>query len=332
MKMNQLVEEFPNQLKRALEIGQAAKIGKNKFPIRNVLITGLGGSGIGGTILSNILKDDIQVPILINKEYQIPAFVNENTLVIVSSYSGNTEETMSAMLQAFKKNAQIVCITSGGLIKEYADTNDIDYVLIDSGSPPRAAFGQSFVQIFFILHYLGLLQNDFISYLEKSIALLEEDKAEIKKVAYDIASKLNGKIPVIYSDAKYEGVAVRFRQQINENSKMLCWHHVIPEMNHNELVGWREKNENIAVVFLKNAQDYERNQERMEFVKTVVSQYASTTIEIESKGEKDIERVLFLIHLTDWVSCYLADLKGVDAIEVDVISQLKNKLAENPII
>lgn len=330
--MHQLVDEFPNQLRRAIEIGQKAKIGKPKFPIRNVLITGLGGSGIGGTIISNILRDDLQVPVVINKEYRIPAFVNENTLVIVSSYSGNTEETLSAMMQAFKKDAQIVCITSGGLVKEYADTNDFDYVLIDGGSPPRAAFGQSFVQIFFILHYLGLLQNDFISYLEKSIALLEEDKAEIKKVAYDIASKLNGKIPVIYSDAKYEGVAVRFRQQINENSKMLCWHHVIPEMNHNELVGWREKNENIAVVFLKNAQDYERNQERMEFVKTVVSQYASTTIEIESKGEKDIERVLFLIHLTDWVSCYLADLKGVDAIEVDVISQLKNKLAENPII
>ncbi|HNC65206.1 MAG TPA: bifunctional phosphoglucose/phosphomannose isomerase, partial [Chitinophagales bacterium] len=330
--MHQLVDEFPNQLRRAIEIGQKAKIGKPKFPIRNVLITGLGGSGIGGTIISNILRDDLQVPVVINKEYRIPAFVNENTLVIVSSYSGNTEETLSAMMQAFKKDAQIVCITSGGLVKEYADTNDFDYVLIDGGAPPRAAFGQSFVQIFFILHYLGLLQNDFINYLEKSIALLEEDKADIKKVAYDIASKLNGKIPVIYSDAKYEGVAVRFRQQINENSKMLCWHHVIPEMNHNELVGWREKNENIAVVFLKNAQDYERNQERMEFVKTVVSQYASTTIEIESKGEKDIERVLFLIHLTDWVSCYLADLKGVDAIEVDVISQLKNKLAENPII
>lgn len=330
--MHQLIDHFPNQLRRALEIGQKAKIGKPKMPVRNILITGLGGSGIGGTIISNILRDDLQVPVVINKEYKIPAFVNENTLVIVSSYSGNTEETMSAMMQAFKKGAQIACITSGGLVKEYAETNNFDYVLIDGGFPPRAAFGQSFVQIFFILHYLGLLENKFVSYIESAIALIEEEKDEIKKSAYDIAVKLDGKIPVIYSDAKYEGVAVRFRQQINENSKMLCWHHVIPEMNHNELVGWRDKNDNIVVVFLKNAQDYERNQERMAFVKSVVSQYASDTIEIESKGKKDIERVLYLIHLTDWISCYLADLKGIDAIEVDIISQLKNKLAEHPII
>jgi glucose/mannose-6-phosphate isomerase len=331
MVMHQLVEDFPNQLRRALEIGREAKIGKPKVPIRNVLITGLGGSGIGGTIISNILKDDLQVPVIINKEYQIPAFVGENTLVIASSYSGNTEETMSAMMQAFKKNARIVCITSGGLIKEYAETNNIDYVLIDGGSPPRAAFGQSFVQIFFILHYLGLLENKFIEYTEAAIALLEADKDEIKKEAKDIADKLNTKIPVIYADAKFEGVAIRFRQQINENSKMLCWHHVIPEMNHNELVGWREKNDNIVVVFLRNLQDYERNQERMDFVKSVVSEYASGTIEIASKGERDIERALYLIHLTDWVSCYLADLKGVDAIEINVINQLKNKLAEHPI-
>lgn len=330
--MNQLVEEFPNQLKRALEIGQTAKIGKNKFPIRNVLITGLGGSGIGGTIISNILKDDLQVPVLINKEYQIPAYVNENTLVIVSSYSGNTEETMSAMLQAFKKNAQIVCITSGGLIKEYADTNDIDYVLIDGGSPPRAAFGQSFMQIFFILHYLGLLENKFIEYTQSAINLLEQEEESIKLIAKSYADRLSGKIPVIYADAKFEGVAIRFRQQINENAKMLCWHHVVPEMNHNELVGWRDKNDNIVVVFLRNQFDFERNQERMEFVKEVVTNYVSDVIEIESKGNTDIERALYLIHLTDWVSCFLADLKGVDAIEIDVINKLKSKLAENPLV
>jgi glucose/mannose-6-phosphate isomerase len=332
MKMNQLVEEFPNQLKRALEIGQTAKIGKNKFPIRNVLITGLGGSGIGGTIISNILKDDLQVPVLINKEYQIPAYVNENTLVIVSSYSGNTEETMSAMLQAFKKNAQIVCITSGGLIKEYADTNDIDYVLIDGGSPPRAAFGQSFMQIFFILYYLGLLENKFIEYTQSAINLLEQEEESIKLIAKSYADRLSGKIPVIYADAKFEGVAIRFRQQINENAKMLCWHHVVPEMNHNELVGWRDKNDNIVVVFLRNQFDFERNQERMEFVKEVVTNYVSDVIEIESKGNTDIERALYLIHLTDWVSCFLADLKGVDAIEIDVINKLKSKLAENPLV
>lgn len=330
MKMDDLIQGFTAQLKRAIEIGEGAKIGKNKFPIRNVLISGLGGSGIGGTILSNVLRDDVAVPIIVNKEYQIPAFVNENSLVIISSYSGNTEETLSALMQAFKKSAQIVCITSGGLVQEYAETNDIDYVLIDGGAPPRSAFGQSFVQLLYILFHLGLLEDGFKQYLQDSITLLDNEEEEIKKQAKEIAQKLNGKIPVIYSDAKFEGVSIRFRQQINENSKMLCWHHVVPEMNHNELVGWREKNEKIAVVFLRNNKDFERNQERMEFTKEVVSQYTNEVVEIYSKGDYDLVRSMYLIHLTDWVSYYLAEIKGVDAVEVDVISKLKNKLAENP--
>ena len=159
MKMDELISGFTAQLKRAMEIGENAKIGKNKFPIRNIVVSGLGGSGIGGTILSNVLRDDIAVPIIVNKEYQIPAFVNENSLVIISSYSGNTEETLSALMQAFKKDAQIVCITSGGLVQEYAETNDIDYINIDGGSPPRAAFGQSFVQLLYIMFHLGLLEG-----------------------------------------------------------------------------------------------------------------------------------------------------------------------------
>ena len=330
MKMDDLIQGFTAQLKRAIEIGEGAKIGKNKFPIRNVLISGLGGSGIGGTILSNVLRDDIAVPIIVNKEYQIPAFVNENSLVIISSYSGNTEETLSALMQAFKKSAQIVCITSGGLVQEYAETNDIDYVLIDGGAPPRSAFGQSFVQLLYIMFHLGLLEDGFKQYLQDSITLLDNEEEEIKKQAKEIAQKLTGKIPVIYSDAKFEGVSIRFRQQINENSKMLCWHHVVPEMNHNELVGWREKNEKIAVVFLRNNKDFERNQERMEFTKEVVSQYTNEVVEIYSKGDYDLVRSMYLIHLTDWVSYYLAEIKGVDAVEVDVISKLKNKLAENP--
>lgn len=327
MKMEELIAGFPEQLKRAIQIGEAAKIGKNKFPIRNILVSGLGGSGIGGTIISNVLRDDIAVPILVNKEYQIPAYVNENTLVIISSYSGNTEETLSALMQAFKKNAQIVCITSGGLIREYADTNDIDYVMIDGGSPPRAAFGQSFVQLLYILFHLGLIEGGFKEYLNQAITLLETEQSEIQASAKAIAEKLNGKIPVIYADAKFEGVAIRFRQQINENAKLLCWHHVVPEMNHNELVGWRERNQNLAVMFLRNNNDFDRNQERMEFTKSVVSQYSDTVLEIFSKGEYDIVRSLYMIHLTDWVSSFLAELKGVDAVEIDVINKLKSQLA-----
>lgn len=328
--MDAYIAGFTEQIKRAVSIGEAAKLKRAKVPIKNVLLTGLGGSGIGGTIISNILRDDIKVPIIINKEYHIPAFVDESTLVIATSYSGNTEETISAMMQAFQKGAHIVCVTSGGLVKEYAETHKIDYLQIDGGMPPRACLALSFVQLLYILSGLGLIEDGFKQSLSNTINRLDAEENEIREIAKDLAQKLHGTIPVIYSDASFEGVSIRFRQQINENSKMLCWHHVIPEMNHNEIVGWRQRQENISVVFLRNNNDYERNQERINFTKNLISSYTPNVFELYSKGDTDIERSFYLIHVCDWVSYYLAELNAVDAIEVDVITSLKKKLAENP--
>jgi glucose/mannose-6-phosphate isomerase len=135
-------------------------------------------------------------------------------------------------------------------------------------------------------------------------------------------------MPVIYSDASFEGVAVRFRQQINENSKMLCWHHALPEMNHNELVGWTTPNDKLAVVFFRNETDYKRTQARMELTKKIVSGYTPHVFEIWSKGNTPIERTLYLVHLGDWISWYLSELKQIDATEVKVIDFLKGELAK----
>jgi glucose/mannose-6-phosphate isomerase len=160
-----------------------------------------------------------------------------------------------------------------------------------------------------------------------SIELLNKDQDAIQIEAKLIAAKLIDKIPVIYSLGNNEGVAVRFRQQINENSKMLAWHHVIPEMNHNELVGWTSKNENIAVVVLRSAYDFARNVKRLQVCKEVFQKYTSTIIEINGKGKSKLEQAIYLIHLTDWVSCFIADLRQVDPVEVKVIDHLKNELA-----
>jgi glucose/mannose-6-phosphate isomerase len=331
LKMDDLIANFTQQLKRAIEIGESARLRKNKVPFRNILVSGLGGSGIGGTIISNVLRDDLSIPLIVNKEYQIPTFVNESTLVIISSYSGNTEETLSAMMQAAKKGAHIVCVTSGGLIKEYAELNKMDVIQIDGGMPPRACLGLSFVQLLYVLYYLDLIKEGFKENLRKSIERLDSEQEEIRTIARSYAKRLHGKIPVIYSDAAYEGVSIRFRQQINENAKMLCWHHVLPEMNHNELVGWVENNDDIAVIFLRNTNDFERTQERIEFTKSVVKSFAGDVMELFSKGDTDIERSLYLIHVCDWISYYLSELHEVDAIEVNVITKLKNKLAETPL-
>ncbi len=325
--MKNLVENFPNQLKEALQIAAASKISAGKN-IHNVLITGLGGSGIGGTIVSELAAKHSKIPFSVSKDYFIPNFVNENTLVIVSSYSGNTEETLSAMQLALEKKAQVACVTSGGKVKEIAEKNKLDLIVIPGGNPPRSCLGYSLVQLLHILDAKGILSFNYRKQIEEAISLLTTKKPDIQKEAHAYAEKLKGKIPVIYCLGPTEGVAIRFRQQINENSKMLCWHHVIPEMNHNELVGWTEKNEDLAVCILRTAFDYERNLKRLDINKTVITKFTSTFFEITGQGSTPLVQALYLIHLTDWLSCYIADLKHIDPVEVKIIDFLKSELGK----
>ena len=300
--MKDLIANFSNQLKEAITIGEAAKLTHSEYFIRNVVITGLGGSGIGGTIISEIAANQCPVPVSINKDYFLPEFVNEETLVIVSSYSGNTEETLCAMEIAMKRGAKIVCITSGGKVLEMAQDNKFDHIIVPGGMPPRSCLGYSFTQLLYIFNFFGLINENFKTELPKAIALIDAEEKNIQNAAQEIAKKLVNKIPIIYCVANNEGVAIRLRQQINENSKMLCWHQVIPEMNHNELVGWTEKSDKWAVLILRNNNDYERTQKRIEINKEVISKYADSITEIYSKGSSIIERSIYLIHLGDWIS------------------------------
>jgi glucose/mannose-6-phosphate isomerase len=158
--------------------------------------------------------------------------------------------------------------------------------------------------------------------------LLDTEKSFIQEDAMILAKKMHKKTPVIYVANGFEGVAIRFRQQINENSKMLCWHHVVPEMNHNELLGWRTNVNDLAVVYFRNKSDYERNQIRMDINKKVIAKFTENITEIWSKGDSLIENSLYHINLGDWVSWYLSEMNNVDAIEIDVIDFLKGELAK----
>lgn len=327
--MDKLVAGFADQLKEAIAIGNDIQVRPAVAEIRNIVVTGLGGSGIGGNLVSEILGKELKVPFQVNKEYSLPNYVNENTLVICSSYSGNTEETLAAFGDAIKANARVVIITSGGKLLELAKQYNLDHVIIPGGNPPRACLGYSSVQQLYVLWQLGLISNKFQSELNETVNLLNRESMHVRNLAKEIASKLHNRIPVLYTVTEMESVAVRFRQQINENSKMLCWHHVVPEMNHNELVGWRNQIGNWAPIFLRSREDFERNQQRIEINKDVVSQYSENVIEIYAKGESHTERAFYLIHLGDWVSVYLAELNGVDAVEVKVIDHLKNELSKN---
>lgn len=325
--MKTLVEAFTKQLQEALDIANKATLTK-KHNVHNIVVTGLGGSGIGGTILSELVQGDCPMPIIVNKDYFLPDFVNENSLVVISSYSGNTEETISAMNQAIVKKAQIVCVTSGGKILEMAKQNGYDAIVIPGGNPPRSCIGYSLVQLLKIIQFNGFSKTDLLSQVKESIALLDKEKNSIKTEATSIAKTLDKKIAVLYSLGTCEGVVVRFRQQINENSKMLCWHNTLPEMNHNELVGWTEKNDSLAVVTFHTSFDYERTVKRYEVCKPLFAKYSSSVTDIVAKGNSKLGQFMYLINIGDWISCYLADIKNIDAVEVDVITNLKNELAK----
>jgi glucose/mannose-6-phosphate isomerase len=233
------------------------------------------------------------------------------------------------MNSALKAKAKIVCVTSGGKIAEMAKQNNCDVIFIPGGSPPRAALAYSLTQLFFILKKFQLVRTDFEKQLRNAADMLDAEEKKIQNEASMVADFLHTTIPVIYAVDGFNGVATRFRQQLNENSKMLAWHHVLPEMNHNELVGWAGGRNDLAVVILRNKTDYQRTQMRIEFSKKVFAKHTPNIKEIWSKGNSMLEQSLYLIHLTDWVSLFLAGKKGIDPVEVKIIDALKGELAKN---
>ena len=326
--MYTLIDGFADQLKSAISIGQSADLKRSERTIDSVVITGLGGSGIGGKIVSQLVANEAKVPFSLYNNYELPAHVGPNTLVIASSYSGNTEETLGALEDALEKGAEVACITSGGRVLEICQEKGLDHIVIPGGNPPRTMLAYSLTQQFYLLSNYGIISSDFEAGLNSALARLSSEKDVIKGAANELAEKLLGKRVVIYSEAEYEGVGVRFRQQLNENSKELCWHHVFPEMNHNELVGWGGGSDVICVVLFRNTDDNNRTQVRMDLSKGIWSRYTPHVNEIWSKGDSMIEKSFYLILLGDWTSYYLAEKKGVDPIEIEVIDFLKGELSK----
>jgi len=327
--MDQLISRFPEQLLEALEIGEKAQIKEHTHQINKVYVAGLGGSGIGADFVKAFIRQDSPIPYTVGKGYNIPQYVDENTLAICSSYSGNTEETLNSFKQMQDTGAKIVVVSAGGKLIAAAKEHDYDYIQVPDNWPsPRACLGYSIIQQLYIMHKLGYIDGSFKHEFKAAIDLIKFDEETIHKSAKQVADRIYMKKPVIYSTDRMEAVAVRLRQQINENAKMLCWHHVVPEMNHNELVGWTEKHDDLAVIYLRNKDDFKRNQVRMDINQDIISKYTDTIIEIYSKGTSLIEKAMYLVHLGDWISWYLSVHKGADAVEINVIDYLKSELAK----
>lgn len=328
--MDRYIQDFADLLLEGVDIG-AAYLFKNKSDtsgIDNVVLLGLGGSGIGAEVASNYLMESIKVPVVLCKDYALPEFVSERTLVIASSYSGNTEETLCALKKAIERKAQIACVTSGGEMKAIAETNDLNCILLPAGMPPRACFSCSLAQVLFIFKHYKLADDGFVAELKASGRSLKAEDAGLKDLARTIAGNLLGKLPVIYVDQKISGVGIRWRQQLNENSKVLGWERVIPEMNHNELVGWRDTNAGLAVLLLYTGMETPSIKKRFEITKEVARSCTEHVLDIYARGDSFLGKMLYLILLGDWVSWYLAELRGVDAVEVKVIDHLKASLEQ----
>lgn len=325
--MRKHIEGFVGQLEDAFSIGEKVQFSIPNKKLSNVLILGVGGSGIGGTIVAKTALLGAGIPVMTCNDYHIPEYVNESTLVIACSYSGNTEETLIALKKCQSKGTEIAAVTSGGELQRICEENNYNHIIIPGGNPPRTCLGYSLTEQIFILVKYKILPQTALEELKSAIQLLKTNNSDIIKEAEIVASNLFGKLPIIYATDKFEPVSIRFRQQLNENSKELCWHQKFPELNHNEIVGWASGNSNLSVVMFRNDDDYYRTQERMEFMKKVILEKGSTVTEIKSKGDSFVEMALYLIYLTDWTSLFIAEKKQIDPVEIRVIDALKDHLA-----
>ncbi|MGB0526009.1 MAG: bifunctional phosphoglucose/phosphomannose isomerase [Flammeovirgaceae bacterium] len=330
--MRELFEGFSRQLRTAIEVASTINVTPPEKEIRNIVIAGLGGSGIGGTLAEAITSSEIAVPISITKSYDIPNFVNEHTLFVASSFSGNTEETLAAANKAIEKGAKFVAITTGGKMKALAAEKGFDCVVFEGEAPcPRQHFCYSLPLLLFTLKAYGLVNTDFAAQINNIASIIDANAKKVIEEAQVIAGQLHHKLPILYADTKFGGTLVRFQQQINENAKQLAHTNVFPEMNHNELVGWESAEhllENSVVMMFRSNLEHERVKVRLDLCTDIFIKKADDVITLHAKGDNLFEQSLWYIYLTDWISFFLADLNGVDPFPVDIITFLKNELAK----
>jgi glucose/mannose-6-phosphate isomerase len=326
--MKTLINDFPKHLEEGLTIAAKAKWNNPGKRFKAILITGLGGSGIGGSLAAEWMASTSATPILVNKDYYLPAWVDENALVIACSYSGNTEETLSALHQALDRKAEVAVITSGGQVLDIAKKKDLNAFVVPGGNPPRSMMGYSITGLMAYLEFYGLNIPDWRAAWTEAISKMTTERDAIYKEAEGYSEQLYGRYPVVYATDGLAAMAERIRQQLNENSKMLGWSSAIPEMNHNELVGWAGGNDQFAVIMLRHSGEYARNGIRAGINKDILLKRTPHVMEWSSDAAHPIAQALCLSYLADWTSYHLSEKNGVDIMDIDVIDFLKSELGK----
>ncbi len=261
----------------------------------------------------------------------------KKTLVICSSYSGNTEESLSAYEDAVKRGSMICGISTGGQLSEKIKSKGFDLITIPGGLQPRAALAYSFIPMLYLLKKIGLISNLLINDLSSSISFLEKKRniysvGDTSNPTYKIAKDIYGTIPIIYGITDTTGVAaLRWKGQLCENSKMLAYHNEIPEMNHNEIVGWGNNPDllsELSVIWLKDLNDNERVRARQNITKALLNDIDIMQYEVSAEGANNVERLLGLINYGDWLSYWCAILHNTDPSPVEKINKLKKALED----
>ncbi|MEK6950041.1 MAG: bifunctional phosphoglucose/phosphomannose isomerase, partial [Nanoarchaeota archaeon] len=311
--MLQVIKNFSAQCREALSLPKGISVPDD---INNIVVIGMGGSAIGGDLLKAYLLSNGKVPVHVIRDYKVPNFVDENTLVFAVSYSGNTEETLSALKHAQGKKAKIIGIASGGRLA--AECSKL--ITIPAGLQPRAALGYLFFPMLGVLHNSGIIKVRNEELNEMVLVLKKVDN--FNNEGENIAKKIKDKVPIIYSSENLGAVAMRWKTQINENAKMPAFYNVFSEMNHNEIAGYRAIGNNFAAVLIRDKHDNDRVKKRMDICKQIMEQRINV-VEAETQGSSLLARMLSGIYLGDFVSYYLAMWNRVDPSPVDIIEGMK---------
>ncbi len=334
-KMVNHILGFPEQVEEAMGIGNKAQLPSWKG-LKGVTVLGMGGSAIGGDLVRGYLSGSFELPIGVVRDYTLPQWVNRGWLVISSSYSGNTEETLSGYQEALRRGAKVIAITTGGKLGELAIKDGCPWIRIPPGYPPRAALAYSLFPTLLVLSRLfGLGDQETNGVADHLRGLREKYRPESpteENLAKKVATKLYGRLPLIYSaPGPFEAVATRWKGQLAENAKTLSFTNLFPELNHNEVVGWEVGGgvkEKAISLFLQDVDYHPRILSRMELTAEMMENDGVEVLKLKGVGRNLLQRVLSLIHLGDWVSLYLALLEGIDPTPVKRIDWFKGRLAK----
>lgn len=335
--MYEKIYNLPDQILEAWEIGKKVDVSNLNREYKNIVLAGMGGSAIGGDIIKSLGYSELKIPFSIVRDYSLPGFVDKDTLLIVVTYSGNTEETISTCEEGLRRGASVLAVTSGGEMECIARSNSITLISIPKSFPPRAALGYTFIPVLAVFSKIGLLKvsdEDIQNAVELMKRMRDEKlKDEIpdeENIAKGLANKMYGHLPLIYAPNEYMGViAYRWKCQLNENSKLFAIWNSFPELNHNEIEGWEGEDgflKNIFVVFLRDEGETPIIKKRIQYMEELISPISAGIEEVYVEGKSPLEKFLSLIYIGDFVSFYLAIKRGVDPTPVSKIEGLKKYL------